>query len=692
MLRAPQAVRLVAGASRARRTTQPAQPQHKPGPAHASRAVLNLRASSSQRKRNCTACAARGRVRALPGQLPWLRRAFLCSAAGKDSEQATPAKEEDEDEDDAFLDELWGNDEGDEGEEEKGTRALAEEGEEEDDEDEMFFEDDDGEEEAQQAPKGGAQAMGFTEEENDDEDEEYEYEDEGFDEDEDDELDFERDEEALIALEHDLSMEPKTLRQLLSAAGVPYSSVEGDLDVMITNISCDSRCIHEGALFICIQGDTTDGHFFAPRAAEEGAVAVICDEDADLALQVGDDCDCILRVSDTHEVISAIAAAFYEKPTKNMTMVGITGTNGKTTTAHIVREIFQEAGIDCGMLGTIGHNVGDRVIDAANTTPDAINVQRMCSQMQAAGQRACVMETSSHALVQGRVRACDFDVAVFTNLTHDHLDYHGTMENYRDAKLKLFESLRDPHRQRAVVNLDDPYAKDFIAAASSRVPVFTFSMENPSADVFVSVYEVTLFETVVRVRTPVGTVDIASLLVGKFNINNILAAICVGLAVDIPLLTIRRGIEALQRVPGRFELVDGGQPFGIIVDYAHTPDALERLLQAVRELNPQRLITVFGCGGDRDRDKRPVMGEIAMRYSDFVVITTDNPRFEDPQQPIDDIRVGVERELAAKLERGEEGDFIEILDRLHGIRVGVIMGDDRDAIVIAGKVRQKSIN
>jgi len=589
-----------------------------------------------------------------------------------------------EEQDEDGLDELWGD--VDAREDESGaTLALEDEDSGGDDDDEMFL---DGSAEGEYEAEAETQTIRFQgdeEDEEEDTDEDEFYEEEAVDELEGLEL---QDETLQIAMEHDLSMAPKSLRELLSLSGVPYSSVEGDLDVMISHVSSDSRFIQPGALFICIQGDATDGHFFAPRATEAGAVAVLCNEHAEVGLQVGDDCECILRVPNTAEAVSALAAAFYDKPTKSMTMVGITGTNGKTTTAHIVREIFIEAGIDCGMLGTIGHHVGDQVIDANNTTPDAISVQRMCSQMQEAGQGACVMETSSHALVQGRTRACDFDVAVFTNLTRDHLDYHGTMEEYRNAKLKLFETLRDPFRQRAVINLDDPYAKDFIAAAR-KVPIVTFSMENPNADIFVSVYEVTLFETVVRVRTPVGTVDIASLLVGKFNINNILAAIGVGLAVDIPLLTIRRGIEALQRVPGRFELVDGGQPFGIIVDYAHTPDALERLLQSVRELNPQRLITVFGCGGDRDRGKRPVMGEIAMRYSDFVVITTDNPRFEDPQTPIDDIRVGVEKELAAKQGRGEDGDFIEVLDRLHGIRVGVIMGDDRDAIVIAGKGHEK---
>ncbi|GAQ90408.1 UDP-N-acetylmuramoylalanyl-D-glutamate-2,6-diaminopimelate ligase [Klebsormidium nitens] len=481
------------------------------------------------------------------------------------------------------------------------------------------------------------------------------------------------------------------LGELLENAGVKPMLIEGDLDVEVFGITQDSRQVKEGDLFVCIKGLSTDGHLYAAEAVEKGASAVIASEE----VLVGASCKAVVLVEDTTEILSALAGAFYREPSKKLTVVGITGTNGKTTTSYIVRGIIEEMGQQTGLLGTIAYYVGKKRLDAPNTTPDAIRTQQLMATMVEKDVSACVMEVSSHALQLGRVKEVDFNVAVFTNLTEDHRDFHGNMDNYREAKGKLFAKMTDPEWHRKVVNIDDPNAQWFISQGNPDVPVITFALEDESADVYPLNVVLSLFETELEIRTPYGNLQISSGLLGRHNIYNVMAAIAVGLAIGAPLEAIVKGVEEVDNVPGRMELIDEGQPFGVIVDYAHTPDALERLLDTVRECGPNRLITVLGCGGDRDRQKRPVMGKIATDKSEVTIFTSDNPRSEHPYQILDDMFKGVGWELDDYLTFGSENDFYPQLGNGHrlfaydhravAVRSAIAMAQEGDCVIVAGK-------
>ncbi|XP_020249784.1 uncharacterized protein LOC109827232 isoform X2 [Asparagus officinalis] len=421
-----------------------------------------------------------------------------------------------------------------------------------------------------------------------------------------------------------------TLAELLDESRVVPASVFGDLEVVITGIQHDSREVSAGDLFVCCEGSKTDGHAYLTEADKRGAVAVVANKEINIDETLG--CKALVIVENTNLVLPLLAASFYKHPSKSLSVIGVTGTNGKTTTTHLIKAMYEAMGLRTGMLGTLGYYVhGDHKLEAANTTPDAVSVQRLMAKMVHNGTEAVVMEASSHGMALGRCDEIDFDIAVFTNLTRDHLDFHGTEEEYRESKAKLFAKMVDPERHRKVVNIDDPNASYFIAQGSSNVPVVTYAMGNKTADVHPLKFELSLFETQVLVQTPQGILEISSGLLGRHNIYNILAAVAVGIAVGAPLEDIVRGIEEVDGVPGRFELIDEEQAFAVVVDYAHTPDALSRLLDAARELGPRRIITVFGCGGERDRGKRPLMTKIATDKSDVVILTSDNPRNEDPR-------------------------------------------------------------
>lgn len=388
-------------------------------------------------------------------------------------------------------------------------------------------------------------------------------------------------------------IEPKfrmSLAELLDESKVVPVSVYGNLEVEISGIQHDSRLVESGDLFVCCIGRKTDGHLYLSEADKRGAVAVVASKEIDIEETLG--CKALVIVEDTSAVLASLAASFYRYPSKSMSVIGITGTNGKTTTAYLIKGMYEAMGLRTGMLSTVAYYVhGDNKLESPNTTPDAVLIQKLMAKMVHNGTEAMVMEASSHGLALGRCDEVDFDIAVFMNLTRDHLDFHGTEEEYRSAKAKLFSRMVDPERHRKIINIDDPNAAFFIAQGSPDVPVVTYAIENKNADVHPLKFELSLFETQVLVNTPQGILEISSGLLGKHNIYNILAAVAVGIAVGAPLEDIVRGIEEVDAVPGRCELIDEEQAFGVIVDYAHTPDALSRLLDYVRELNPRRIIT-----------------------------------------------------------------------------------------------------
>ncbi|KAM1024963.1 hypothetical protein ACFX15_037504 [Malus domestica] len=491
-------------------------------------------------------------------------------------------------------------------------------------------------------------------------------------------------------------VEPKfkmSLAELLDESKVVPVSVYGDLEVEITGIQHDSRVVNAGDLFVCCVGSKTDGHLYLSEAIKRGAVAVVASKEIYMEESLG--CKALVIVEDTNADLPALAASFYRYPSKNMAVIGITGTNGKTTTAYLIKGMYEAMGLRTGMLSTVAYYVhGDNKLESPNTTPDAVLVQNLMAKMLHNGAEAVVMEASSHGLALSRCDEVDFDIAVFTNLTRDHLDFHKTEEEYRDAKAKLFSRMVDPERHRKVVNIDDPNATFFIAQGNPDVPVVTFAMENKNADVHPLKFELSLFETQVLVNTPNGILEISSGLLGRHNIYNILASVAVGIAVGSPLEDIVRGIEEVDAVPGRCELIDEEQAFGVIVDYAHTPDALSRLLDSVRELGSRRIITVIGCPGESDRGKRPMMTKIATDKSDVTILTSDNPKNEDPLDILDDMLAGVGWTMQDYLKHGEN-DYYPPLANGHrlflhdirrvAVRCAVAMGEEGDMVVVAGK-------
>ena len=438
-------------------------------------------------------------------------------------------------------------------------------------------------------------------------------------------------------------------------------------------IAYDSRQVQPGDVFVALKGARTTGTAFVTDALARGAVAVVADVPAPSGVSVP-----WIRVADARHSMASLAAEFYGHPSRSMAVVGITGTNGKTTTAYLLRAVFEAAGKKCGLLGTVSYSLGDRELPASRTTPEAPDVQRMLRQMVDAGCAACVMEVSSHALALRRVDDTTFAAAVFTNLTRDHLDFHGDMESYFSAKKRLFEML--PSTAPSAINLDDPRG-DLLGGVVTR-PV-TYAITRP-ADVTPGPLSLTFRGLAFDARTPKGNVHVASRLVGRPNVSNILAAVATATALDIPIAAIERGLANLGGVPGRFELVSGEtDDVMVVIDYAHTDDALRNLLETARPLAQGRIITMFGCGGDRDRTKRPLMGAVAARLSDVLVITSDNPRSEDPLRIIEEIKRG----LPATSDR-ETATFV-IVDREEAIAFAIAHARPGDLVLLAGKGHEK---
>jgi len=456
------------------------------------------------------------------------------------------------------------------------------------------------------------------------------------------------------------------------------------LDREVLDITHDSRKVIPGSLFVAVRGFHSDGHQFVSQALKQGAVAVVAEHEVqDTASD-----DAVVLVEDTRRALALLADAFYGHPSKRLKLIGVTGTNGKTTTTYLVKSIIEAGGSTAGLIGTIDYRVGDRVYPAPNTTPDALDLQRLLAEMAGLGASFCVMEASSHALELGRTVACDFAAAAFTNLTQDHLDFHKTMDSYFNAKLQLFTGLSP--EAAAVVNADDARAGRIVGATRARVITTGMTQAanvRPSGTIRHGLNGLSF-----TAATPAGDVPVASPLVGRHNIYNILTAIGLGIAMGFEVRVIAAGIANMKAVPGRMEKVDAGQPFGVVVDYAHTEDALVRLLEAAREITEGRIVTVFGCGGDRDRTKRPKMGAAAAKGSDVVIVTSDNPRTEDPLAIIGEIEGGmaaVAVRVSVPATRAPRADgmtpYVVVPDRRRAIAEAVSMAKPGDVVVLAGK-------
>jgi UDP-N-acetylmuramoyl-L-alanyl-D-glutamate--2,6-diaminopimelate ligase len=472
-----------------------------------------------------------------------------------------------------------------------------------------------------------------------------------------------------------------TLRELCAAASFRGQASAAGTDQAVTGVTYDSRQVKPGAVFVALRGVNADGTRFAPQAIANGAIAVVAETAAPAGVSVP-----WIQVSNARAALAELAATFYGNPSEELVLVGITGTNGKTTTSYVLASIFEAAGIKCGRIGTIGYRIGARELDAPRTTPEAPELQQMLRGMRAEGCGACVMEVSSHALALRRADSLRFAAGVFTNLTRDHLDFHGDMEAYFGAKRRLFEIL--PEGAVGVINVDDRRGADLVAAA--RRPV-TYAIDS-AADVRPGPLTFTLDGLEFDIRTPRGTLHARSPLVGRPNAYNILAAAATAMALDLPFSAIETGIARLENVPGRFQVVsDAADDVRVIVDYAHTDDALKNLLETARPLATGRVITVFGCGGDRDRTKRPLMGAVAARLSDLVIVTSDNPRSEDPERILDEIRRGIVMPADRIAPKGQQKGTpsLAIVDRREAIEKAIKDARRGDLVLIAGKGHEK---
>jgi UDP-N-acetylmuramoyl-L-alanyl-D-glutamate--2,6-diaminopimelate ligase len=447
------------------------------------------------------------------------------------------------------------------------------------------------------------------------------------------------------------------LSELAMATGLRYTGE----DTEIESIEYDSRKVKKGSMFCCVVGQLFDGHTFADGAVRQGAAALLVEHELPLSVPQ-------IVVPNARKAMAEMAAAFYGYPQREMMMLGVTGTNGKTTTTYMVKAIAEQAGRKVGIIGTIRNMIGAESLHTDRTTPESVDLFRLLRTMADAHVDLVVMEVSSHALEQYRVHGIKYDVGLFTNLTQDHLDYHKSFENYLQAKKILFLNSK-----KAVVNVDDAYADRIMEGLS--IPITTFGVRK-SADISANDIDITTDGVMFDLHTPEGDVRMHLQTPGLFSVFNAMGATGLAMNIGIKLSCIKAGLESLTSVSGRLESVKTNKGFSVFVDYAHTPDALENVLKTVREFAQGRVICVFGCGGDRDRAKRPIMGEIAGRFSEFAIITSDNPRTEDPMAIIDSIEEGMKRS-------GTRYTIIE--NRKEAIRYALSMAQEKDLIMIAGK-------
>jgi UDP-N-acetylmuramoyl-L-alanyl-D-glutamate--2,6-diaminopimelate ligase len=473
--------------------------------------------------------------------------------------------------------------------------------------------------------------------------------------------------------------------------GVEVRRISGETREEIEGIAYHSHRVREGFLFAAIRGMEADGHQFIGEALERGAVAVLLEQEREIGNRT------MIRVPNSRQALARVSSNFYGNSSSQVTLIGITGTNGKTTTTYLLESILKKAGCAVGVIGTVNYRYGQKRIPAPNTTPESLDLQRMLWEMVEEKITHVIMEVSSHGLDLDRVFGCEFDGVIFTNVTSDHLDYHKTLSQYFDSKKKLFSDslMKSPkHRRFAVTNRDDPRGEEIVEGVN--LPILRYGLSHPcdiSADQLTSTFD----GLSCRIRTPKGEFSIYSRLIGGFNLYNILAAVAAGMAMDLPLETLKEGVEELDGVAGRFEKVENQRGIRVIVDYAHTHDALERVLLGVKGIlknstqDDGRVITVFGCGGDRDRTKRPLMGEVAGRYSDLSILTSDNPRTEDPFAIMDEVERGLKSLPLEEWHRSKmvswrsKKGYLKIPDRREAIQMAIHLAQPFDTVLIVGK-------
>jgi UDP-N-acetylmuramoyl-L-alanyl-D-glutamate--2,6-diaminopimelate ligase len=458
------------------------------------------------------------------------------------------------------------------------------------------------------------------------------------------------------------------LKTLLAA--IPIRQIIGTIDRPVESIAYDSRRVQRNGMFVALRGEKSDGHNFIAQAIEKGASLIVSEREGSHPRAT------FFVVEDTRAALADLSAVFYRYPARKLKLAAVTGTNGKTTTSFLIKHICDTGGLRCGLIGTVRYEIGERVLPAIRTTPESLDLEELLAQIRDAGCRVAAMEVSSHALAQDRTRGLEWNVAVFTNLTQDHLDFHGTMASYFDAKAKLFTQLGSQQKKQkpvAIVNIDDQYGERILEKINKSVAVITygrgaradFRASNPRVDFSGTSYQLDARSKSYLVRVP---------LIGRFNVSNSVAALAAASALGISLRDAVLNIGKSPQIPGRLELVPAKRQFQVFVDYAHTPDALQNVLRTLRELEPHRLIAVFGCGGDRDREKRPMMGDIVDQYADYAIITSDNPRTEDPNAIITEIEKGF-----------RSNRYEKFVDRAKAIGRAVALAQPRDIVLSASK-------
>ena len=473
-------------------------------------------------------------------------------------------------------------------------------------------------------------------------------------------------------------------------AALPRAQVSGGpTAVAVTAITCDSRQVAPGSLFVAYRGVATDGHDYIAQAVERGAVAIVAERPVEGAPVP------IIVVPSGREALAFLSAAWHDFPARKLTVVGITGTDGKTTTANLLHSILQAAGRKAGLVTTVNAVIGERVMDTGlhTTTPDAPDVQRYLAEMVGAGIEIAVLETTSHGLEQHRVSACEFDLAVVTNITHEHLDIHGSLEAYQQAKARLFRHLTTGHRKAgmpkvAVLNADDDSYRYLQPIPADRQIAYGIAGAHPSRTAQVVATDIRRSTDAMRftVHSPAGSFDVQTTLVGDHNISNILAAVSAALALDVPAASIQQGVAQLKGIVGRMERVDEGQDFLAVVDFAHTPNALQRTLETARSLAQGRVITLFGSAGERDRDKRAWMGEIGAQLADVTVLTAEDPRTESLEAILDEMARGAEKAGGVL---GQS--YFRIPDRAEAIQFAVDLARPGDVVIACGKGHEQSM-
>jgi UDP-N-acetylmuramoyl-L-alanyl-D-glutamate--2,6-diaminopimelate ligase len=450
-------------------------------------------------------------------------------------------------------------------------------------------------------------------------------------------------------------------------------SIDGPVDREITGVRYDSRRVGPGNLFVAVRGACFDGHSFIEQAVDKGAVAIV-GEKPGLSKRAT-----TIVVPNSREALARLAATYYGDPSRRLKVIGITGTNGKSTTTFLVKHLLERANQSTGLLGTIRYEIGERVLPAQRTTPESLDLQELLSQCVEAGCRNVVFEVSSHALSQGRANEIAFDIGAFTNLTQDHLDFHHGMKDYFEAKARLFDSVRDNQKKEraAVINIDDPYGQQLAARFGRDLPIISYGM-GARAQFRASNFKVEMNGTSYQLNAKEKSYLVRLPLIGRFNVYNSLAALAVAHAIGADVRTSVLALANAPQIPGRLEAVPAKRQFHVFVDYAHTGDALLNVLRTCRDLHPNRLILVFGCGGNRDRTKRVLMGTVADQYADYAILTSDNPRKEDPEAIVRDIEAGFKRK-----------NYEKVVDRKEAISRAIALAQPKDIVLIAGKGHEK---